>query len=301
MTVQEDRGPQMRAIELCRSWLFLPGADTAALMVAPESGADVLIQELEDFTPPVSRPAARALSGEVYAAWRKAGRVVAVRVNRLAGEGHRDLAAVMAGRPDVVLLPMVGSRDEVVALDAAVTAHETMLGIEVGSTRLVPNIETAAGLVRAGEILSASPRVAAALLASEDMAKDLGAERGRDGIELDYARQRFLVECRAAGVLPIDAPYTWEDVDGAIADAERGRRLGYPAKSAVQPDHAAAINRVLTPSPESVALALRIVEAFEAARAKGEPRALVDGDLVEVPGYLSAKRTRDRAKVLGVI
>jgi len=270
-------------------------------MAAPESGADVLIQELEDFTPPPLRPAARSLAGDVYAAWRNAGCVSAVRVNRLDGEGHHDLAAVMVGRPDLVLLPMVASRDEIFALDAAVTAHEALLGIERGRTRLVPNIETAAGLVRAGEILSASPRVAAALLASEDLAKDLGAGRGRDGAELDYARQRFLVECRAAGVLPIDAPYTWEDVDGVVADTERGRRLGYPAKSAVQPGHAAAINRVLTPSAESVALAVRIIEAFEVARAKGEPRALVDGDLVEVPGYLSAKRTYDRAKALGVI
>ncbi len=76
--------------------------------------------------------------------------------------------------------------------------------------------------------------------------------------------------------------------------------FGYKAKSVVQPDHAEAINRVLTPSSEAVARALRIIEAFEAARALGQARALVDGDLVEVPGYLGAKRTYDRAKALGL-
>ena len=95
-------------------------------------------------------------------------------------------------------------------------------------------------------------------------------------------------------------PYTWDDVEGAVADTKRAKRIGYQAKSAVQPDHVAAINDVLTPSADEIALAKRIIDAFETARAKGEPRALVDGDLVEVPGYLSAKRTFDRAKALGV-
>jgi len=291
----------MRAIELCRTWLFVSGADRDALMAAPESGADVLIQDLEDFTPAALRPAARMLAPEVFAVWKQAGCVAAVRINRLDEDGHQDLAAVISGAPDIVLLPMVGARDEMVALAAAVAAHETAHGIPVGTTKLVPNIETARGLLRTGEIVGASDRIEAALLASEDMAKDLNAERGRDGIELDYARQRFLVECRAAGVMPIDPPYTWDDAAGAVADAERGRRLGYTAKGVVQPDHAEAVNRVLTPSAEAAAHARRVVEAFEAARARGEPRALVDGDLVEVPTYLAAKRTYDRAKALGVV
>lgn len=290
----------MKPTELCRTWLFLPGADRDALLAARNSGADVLGQELEDFTTPELRPAAREMAPDIYAAWKEAGCVAAVRVNRLDGEGHQDLAAVMAGAPDVIMLPMVRDRDEMVALDAAVAAHETLHGIPVGTTKLVPNIETSYGLVRAAEIFAASPRIEAALLASEDLAKDLQAERGRDGIELDYPRQRFLLECRAAGVMPIDMPYTWDDVEGAVADTKRARRIGYQAKSAVQPDHVAAINDVLTPSADEIALAKRIIEAFETARAKGEPRALVDGDLVEVPGYLSAKRTYDRAKALGV-
>ena len=45
-----------------RSWLFVPGADAQAQAVAARSGADVLIQELEDFTPPALRPEARRLS-----------------------------------------------------------------------------------------------------------------------------------------------------------------------------------------------------------------------------------------------
>jgi len=59
-----------RPASLRRSWLFLPGADEAALAAAPASGADVLIQELEDFTPPELRPRARALAPALYDRWR---------------------------------------------------------------------------------------------------------------------------------------------------------------------------------------------------------------------------------------
>ena len=128
----------------------------------------------------------------------------------------------------------------------------------------------------------------------------LGAERTREGGELAHVRARFLVAARAAGVTPIDIPYTWADAEGCEADARTARRLGYPAKCAVTPDHCAIINRVLTPSPEEAARAARIVEAFESARARGEGRVLLDGSLVELPIYLSAKRLRDRARSFGV-
>ena len=99
----------------------------------------------------------------------------------------------------------------------------------------------------------------------------------------------FLLECRAAGIEPIDAPYTFADADGAAQDALYGRRLGYHAKSLVRPDHAAAIRSALVPSAKQKDHAQRIVKAFEAARAVGEDRALVDSLWVELPTYLNAK------------
>ncbi len=263
-----------------RTWLFVPGADPRAHAAAARSGADVLIQELEDFTPPCLRPTARALAPALYARWRAAGAVVAVRVNPLETCGREDLAAVLAGRPDVVLMSKVDAPEQVRALHRATR----------GRFDLVPNVESAAGLVRTLEIVRASPRVTAALLASEDLVADLGTSRSRTGDELAYARARFLVDCRAAGVEAIDCPYTFPDARGAAADARYAKRLGYRAKSLVAPAHAAPVNRVLTPQPAEIARARRVVAAFERARAAGRERAMVDGLLVEVPVYAAAQR-----------
>ena len=289
---------RLRPASLCRSWLFLEGANEAVLRAAPASGADVLIQELEDFTPPHLRQTARALAGELYPAWRGAGVIVAVRVNPLDGDGMDDLAAVMRGRPDIVALPKVAEPSHVARLDAAVARFERDYGIAEGATALLPNIEFARGLVQLGAIAAASKRVSACLLASEDLAADLGAERAPDGAELSYCRQRFLVECVAAGVVAVDCPYTWSDIEGVTRDTRWARRLGYVARSLVDPVHAAVINGLLTPDAAEASRAEKIVAAFETARARGEARVELDGSLVEMPTYSNAKRLLARADAL---
>lgn len=270
---------------LRRTWLFVAGADEEAHEAAARSVADVLVQELEDFTPPELRPQARALAARLFDRWRRAGKLAAVRVNPLETCGREDLAAVMPGRPDIVMMSKVASPAQVRALEQATG----------GAVELVPNVETAAGLVRTIEIAKASPRVTALMVASEDMVADLGTSRSRGGEELAYVRARFLVDCRAAGVEAIDCPYTFSDMRGAGRDARWARRLGYRMKSLVAPEHAAAINRVFTPQAADLRRAERVVHAFETARAAGKERASVDGKLVEVPIYAAAKRLLESA------
>jgi len=274
----------------------VPGADAQALAAAPASGADVLCQELEDFTPAERRPEAHALAPELYDRWREAGAVAAVRINPFADGGEDDLAAVMPGRPDAVFLPKVDRPEQIEALERAIGAHETALGIAAGSTEIIPNVESAYGLIRTFSIARASRRVTACLVASEDMAADLGAERSKDGAELAYARARFHLECVAAGVLSVDCPYTWGDEAGARGEALHARRLGYRAKSVVAPGHAVLINEIFTPSEAEIVNAKAISAAFEAARAKGAVNVEHDGNLIELPTYSTAIRLLERAK-----
>lgn len=294
--------PMKRPVHLRRSWLFVGGADREALANAPASEADVLIQELEDFCTPDTRPAARAMMKDVMAHWKDRGAVAAVRINPLETEdGMKDLEAAMAAKPDVILLPKANAPSQIAALDEAITRLEPGSGVEAGATEIVPNIEQAPGLRLCFDILAASPRVTASLVASEDMAASLGAERRRDTNTLEHARARFHVDCCAAGVFSIDMPYTWTDFEGLERDLLAARALGFKAKSAVTPEHAAKINALLTPTAAEAEEARAIVEAFESARRTGASRAEHLGSLVEVPIYLQAKDTVARAQDLGVI
>ena len=201
-----------------------------------------------------------------------------MRINPFETCGAEDLAGIAA--PDVLMMSKVDWPEQVQRLDAAAPA-----GVD-----LVPNLESARGLVRIQEIAGASRRITALLVASEDMVADLGTGRTRGGEELAYVRSRFLVECRAAGIEAIDCPYTFSDTSGAVADARYAKRLGYRMKSLIDPAHAKAINTVFTPSRAELAKAKKIVAAFEKARAAGKERAKVGGALIEVPTYAAAKR-----------
>ena len=288
--------PQPRAF--CRTWLFGPGADGPAHHDMLNSGADALIFDLEDFTPPDRRESARALLPELVAATRANGQLTAVRINQLDGDGIDDLDAAMAAGATVISLPMAETAEQAAALDAAMASRELSTGRPRGSIALLPVCETALGVANVRAIAAASARITHALLGAEDLAADLCADRTPDGTELAYARSRFLLECRAVRIEPIDAPYTYHDVDGAAREARASRTLGYRVKALVRADHARPINAVFTPGPAQIDTARRHIAAFEAARARGEDRAVVDGHWIEIPTYRSAVRLLEHASRL---
>jgi citrate lyase subunit beta/citryl-CoA lyase len=289
---------RLAAPDLRRTWLFGPGADARAHDAMQRSGADALIVDLEDLTPQARRDEARRGVADLLQRWRDAGRIAVVRINALDADGPADLAAAMPARPDVVAYPMAASADQMRMLHTALSHFEETLGIAPGTTEILPVCETALGVVDVRAIAGGSPRIRAALLGAEDLAADLGAERRPDAVELDHARRRFVLECRAAAIEPIDAPYTFSDTEGAVREARYASRLGYRCKALVRPEHAQPLNAALTPSEDELRRATAIVEGFEAARARGEDRALVDGLWVEVPTYRNAKRIIERARRL---
>lgn len=234
-----------RSPELRRTWLFGAGADTEMHRQLEGSGADVLIHDLEGGTPPERRAEARALAPALYPRWRDAGALVCVRINPLDGVGHLDLQAIMQARPDIVAYPKTASAFHIRALDVALATHEAALGIERGAIEILPVCETALGVVHVREIAGASARVRCAMLGSEDLAADLGAGRTREAIELAYARGRFILECHAAGIEPVDAPYSFDDAEGAAEEARSARRLGYRTKGVIQPAHVRPVREAL--------------------------------------------------------
>ena len=284
--------------DLRRTWLFGTAADASVHEAMLRSGADALIADLEDFTPPDRRAEARRLLPASLQRWRERGCVAAVRINHLETDGTADLAAVMPARPDVIAYPMTATAEQMQALHVALDRWEASLGLPPGATEILPVCETALGVANLRAIVGGSTRIRCALLGAEDLAADLCAERHPDAEELLYARQRFLLECRAAAVEPVDAPYTFADADGAVREARHSRRLGYRCKSLVRPEHAAALNDALTPAEHEIERARSMVAAFDAARARGEDRALVDGLWIEVPTVLTARRLLERARRL---
>jgi citrate lyase subunit beta/citryl-CoA lyase len=87
---------------------------------------------------------------------------------------------------------------------------------------------------------------------------------------------------------------------GPRADARAHEAMQHSGADAliVDLEHAQPIDAAFTPDAAAIQRARAIVEAFEAARARGEDRALVDGLWVEVPTYRNAVRLVERARRL---
>ncbi len=255
-----------RPAHLRRGWMFVAGMDLEAQQAATTGGADVVVADLEEFTTPADRPVARRRIANLMAQCRAQRVVGAVRVNRMEADGKADLAGVMPGRPDLVFLPHVETPAQIEALCSELTALEASLAIPAGSTGIVPTIESPTGLLGLAAILRASPRIEACLLAAEDFADSLGAERGPDAMELLHARGRFLLECVATSCVAIDCPCTFRALDIFEQDLALAKRLGFKAKCIVFAEHAAPLNKAFTPSSEAVQAATALCAAWELQR-----------------------------------
>lgn len=276
------------------TWLFVTAINESEIAAAAASGADVVIVDLEDFTPPDLRAMGRERLSETLSVISSAGPRTCVRINPTGSADHRpDLIAALDAGVQFVSLPKTTSADELHDLADAMKAH---LDDESERPLLLPCIETAEGLVNTYAILKQSPPLIGCLVASEDMTASLAAPRDRSGKAIRYARERFLVECRAAGVEPVDCPYTWADRDGLIAETEDAKALGYHWKSAARADQITDIREILEPSADEIPAAEKLVKAFEDAQASGQDRVEVDGRIVEQPSYLNAKALLARVR-----
>src|ERR1700712_3326048 len=96
-----------------RSALYMPASNARAIEKAKSLACDVVILDLEDAVAPDAKLEARTLAGEAVRAGGFGAREVVIRVNgRDTPWGEDDLAAARESGADAVLVPKVGSAEE---------------------------------------------------------------------------------------------------------------------------------------------------------------------------------------------
>lgn len=285
-------------MDLHRSLLFVPAIRENMLEKAVSSEADIVVLDLEDSVPQAEKAQARELARRHAPLIAGSGRTVHVRVN--SGEQAReDVAAVLCAAVSGVSLPKVEGPQDVRDIDIVLREFELRQAIKPGQTELVVWIETARGLQRASESLTASTRVKAAALGHEDYTNDLGIQRTAEGAELDFARNLIAVAAIAVGVTPLDGPYSdFRDVEGARAELERIKQMGYKGKFCIHPAQLADVNAAFTPTPTEVEYARRVVGAYDEAEAQGRGAVQLDGKMIDVPVARRARRLIEAAAAI---
>jgi citrate lyase subunit beta / citryl-CoA lyase len=275
-----------------RSWMFVPGNKERFLARAADSDVDCVFLDLEDGVLPESKTQARTM---VAAALRTPFRPQRyVRLNAASTEWFADdLAEIVPAAPGGVCLPKCEDPGQVAELASRLDDIERQALIEPGSTRIVAAIESPAAILSAAAIARAHPRIVGLMLGAEDLALDigLGTAREAEAAELIFARSMLVYAAAAARVVSIDGVFpNLDDAEGIERDTLQARRLGFTAKSTFNPRQVEVINRIFSPRPDEIEYARQVVDAFQAAEARGDASVTVGGQLVDRPIVLRAQR-----------
>ena len=283
-----------------RTMLFLPGNTPNMLMNGGLLGADSIILDLEDAVAPDQKDAARELVKNALTALDFGKCEIIVRINSLETPyWELDLEEILPLKPDVIMPTMVSGPEYIEKLVKKMDEIETCCGIPVGSTKLIPLLETAIGIERAYQIAVSTERMAALYLGAEDLTADLRCQRTKEGKEIAYARGRLVCAARAAGIEAYDTPFTdVEDLEGLEADARLAKALGYTGKAVISPRHVDCVNQVFSPSEKEIAYARDIFEAIRIAQEQGKGAISLRGKMIDAPIVLRAKIILDAAAEL---
>lgn len=275
-----------------RSALYVPGSNARAIEKARTLAADVLIFDLEDSVAVEHKDKARTAVAEAVRSLAQGRREIVVRINDLDSPWvARDISALVAARPDAILIPKVVRADDIRRARAALAAAQAPK-----STNLWLMIETPGAILNAAAIAAVAaipePSVTGFVIGTNDLATALGAPQkpGRAGLLPHIAHA--LLAARAHGLMILDGAFNdIEDRKGLRAECQIGRDMGFDGKTLIHPGQIAVANEIFAPDREEIEWARRIVEAFASGDNTGLEVMRLSGRLVERLHERQARRT----------
>jgi citrate lyase subunit beta/citryl-CoA lyase len=278
--------------------MFVPGDSERKLAKGRGNPADALILDLEDSVSDDRQDIAREMVHDyLLANPDRSKQQLWVRVNPLDTElSLPDLAAVMPGAPDGIVLPKVYSADDVTTMGHYLDALEAREGLAPGSTKIhCVATETAASLLTFHTYLEGvTDRLVAMTWGGEDLAAALGASDNRNPATGDYddpylmAKSLCLATARAIDIQPVGVVFVdFRDLDGLRAECLRDSRAGFFGKIAIHPAQSEVINEAFTPTAEDIAHAQRVIDVF--AQNPGLGTVGLDGKMIDMPHLKQAR------------
>jgi len=303
-------------VRLRRSVLSVPGSSEKMIAKSLTLPADEIMLDLEDGVAMEEKESAREKVIRAFLDLDWGGKVRAYRINGMDTPfAYRDIIDVVEQAGDrihVIVMPKVESAAEVQFVDVLLRQIEMRLGkkLEIG---LEPSIETARGMMNAGEIAFASPRTETLVFGVADYGASLtmpsrgisghgDAEEMYPGHRWHFPMSRMAMAAKAAGLEAIDAPYgDFKDQAGLERSCQMAAALGYDGKWAIHPSQLETINRAFTPSLEDISRSARVLRAYREAEARGAGATALDGKMVDGASIRVARITYEHARRLDLV
>lgn len=270
-----------------RSLLFLPATSRHLVAKAAQRGADALIIDLEDSVPPARKSEAREMAAGALAALE--GQVpLLVRVNAEPALLAQDVLSIPWERVAGVLLPKVESAAQVRRLAYLL---EQAQGAGTAVTPIAALIETPLGILKAEEIATADPSVAALGFGGEDYAAEMSVDPQPQS--LAWAAHAIANCARAYRLACWGLPGSVAeiaDLDAFAGLVRLARTIGFTGTVCIHPGQVAPANAGFGPTEQELAWARKVEAASEEALARGAGAAMVDGRMIDAPIVERARR-----------
>ena len=289
-----------------RSWLIAPANDDARLAAAADSGADVVVLDLQDTVHETNKHEARARVKDAISEMRARGSEVYVRCDPELL--YADFAASVWRGLHGVVLPGLTTAEQVREADWLLGEFEAARGVvrpppldeirEADDPRGPEQaleihlcLDTGRANWDAEDLITASARMRSVSLGRADLTMDLREEPSGDLHLLPYLNQRLIIVANACGVRPIGA--WWRATSRGLAAtpeetlraAVDGRRAGFRGALCIRADQARALNEGFTPTAGEVA---------QATGAAIDPNASSDERAIALDTLAWAEACKDR-------
>ncbi|MDB5511934.1 MAG: malyl-CoA thiolesterase [Enterovirga sp.] len=283
----------MSALAGVRSILETPILDARKWAKMKSVDCDAVLLDLEDSVSPARKLEARERVLKELQQPEALGRRLGLpRVNALDTEwGGDDLRALAEAGVRLLIYPKLSTVEELAEVRRRSNGAEVIVIVE--TAQAVLNLEA---IARAG--------VAGFINGPADLANDVGWDMFIDGA-LNASAYGYLasklVLVQAAFATPVYDTVFVEDLrDQAQVNTavQRSRSMGFAGAATFYPPHVSVINEAFSPSADQVSRAMRTVEAYEDALAKGDAAVRIGGEAVIVQYYKKAQGVLARAGII---
>jgi citrate lyase subunit beta/citryl-CoA lyase len=275
-----------------RSVLYMPGSNARALEKAKTLSADGVILDLEDSVAPDAKETARRQVADAVEAGGFGTREVFIRVNGIDTPWHSDdfIAAAHAA-PDAILVPKISSPDQLEMVG------QRLLDMRIDQrTRIWAMIETPLAIFNILSIAAVAKdseaRLGGFVMGTNDLAKDTRARLVPGRAPMLPWLTTCVAAARIYGIDILDGVYNdIGNADGFVAECAQGVDLGFDGKTLIHPNQIGPCNTAFSPSADEVALARKMIAAFELPENKSKGVVTMDGRMVERLHADMARRT----------
>jgi citrate lyase subunit beta / citryl-CoA lyase len=264
-----------------RSYLYAPASKPELVEKAFNSQADCIVIDLEDAVHHDKKDEARRFVVDFLS--KPASKPFLVRINDLNGPwGVTDLESISSPNLFGIRIPKTASVD-------TVRKASKILDSKKSNAQIHLLIESALGVVKAFELSSCDPKVAAISLGEADLLSDL---RATNDEALAFSRLSILLAARAAGIKqPSQSVYAnTKDLKGLEESTIKAKATGFFGRSIIHPSHIEIVNTIYTPTKEEAEKAEELLGVYEQMQATGNSvMALPNGEMIDPANIHYAK------------